>query len=275
MPYGVGTDQEAPGTLRVQLFKFSHNYTFSENLINEAAFGINRNVTNPNAGSSTLPIFSFLFVDQSIASPGPAQFNQFRTGTVYQFLDTLTWLKGNHSFKGGIDIRLNNRSAESKTQETLTFFALNDYRDNVPFVVSRGGHPLLNYANENFSFFIQDDWKAHPRLSLNLGLRYDVSTVSREKNGNLQNFDLTTLTFTPKGQKIHDADTNNWGPRVGFAFDIFGNQKTVLRGGYGIFYNRELPASFGSPHVNTFPTQSVDLFTGFLAPFSLELVTAD
>ncbi len=98
-------------------------------------------------------------------------------------------------------------------------------------------------------------------LSLNLGLRYDVSTVSREKNGNLQNFDLTTLTFTPKGSKNSRCDTNNWGPRVGFAFDIFGNQKTVLRGGYGIFYNRELPASFGSPHVNTFPTQSVDLFT--------------
>lgn len=261
VPYGVGTDQEAPGTLTVQLFKFSHNYTFSPNMINEAAFGINRNVTNPSAGSSTLPMFSFLFVDASIAAPGPAQFNQFRTGTVYQFLDTITLLKGNHSIKAGIDLRLNRRSAESKTQETLTFFSLSDFQTNAPFVIARNGHPLLEYANENFSFFVQDDWKAHPRLSLNLGLRYEVSSVSREKNGNLQNFDLATLTFTPKGQKIHDADTNNWGPRVGFAFDVFGNQKTVVRGGYGIFYNRELPASFGSPQANTYPSQSVDVFT--------------
>jgi hypothetical protein len=261
VPYGVGTDQEAPGTLRVQLFKLSHNYTFSGNLINEAAFGINHNKTNPSAGSSTLPLFSFTFVDQSLAAPGPAQFNQLRTGVVYQFLDTLTWIKGNHSVKAGIDFRLNRRTAEAKIQETMTFFSLNDYKINSPFVISRGGHPELEFANENFSFFVQDDWKAHPRLSLNLGVRYDVSTVSRERDGNLQNFDLKTLTFTPKGQKIHDMDKNNWGPRVGFALDVFGNQKTVLRGGYGIFYNRELPASYGSPHANTFPTQSVDVFT--------------
>ncbi|HEY0659221.1 MAG TPA: TonB-dependent receptor, partial [Pyrinomonadaceae bacterium] len=262
-PYGVGTDQEADGTLRVQLFKFSHNYTLSSNTVNEFAFGINNNKTNPSSGSSTLPLFSFLFVDSAIATPGPAQFNQFRTGTVYHFLDTLSFVRGNHSLKAGVDIRLNRRTARADRQETLTFFSLSDFQTNVPFVVALNGHPELEFANENFSFFVQDDWKAHPRLALNLGLRYDVSTVSREKEGRLQNFDLKTLTYTPVGQKLHDMDTNNFGPRVGFAYDVFGNQETVLRGGYGIFYNRELPASFGSPHVNSFPklNQSADVIT--------------
>lgn len=260
-PYGVGTDQTADGTLRVQLFKASHNYTFSNLTINEFAFGINRNVTDVGAGPSTLPRFDLSFVDQAIAVPGPAQFKQFRTGTVYQFLDTLSTVRGDHSLKAGIDFRLNRRSASSDTQETLTFFGLNDFRDNVPFIVSKGGNPLLDYENENYSFFVQDDWKAHPRLTLNLGLRYDVSSVSREKDGRLQNFDLNTLTFTPLGQKLHDADVNNFGPRLGFAFDVFGSGKTVVRGGYGIFYDRDLPASFGSPQANTFPTLSVDLFT--------------
>ncbi len=261
VPYGVATDQIAPADLRVQLFKASHNFTLSPTAVNEFAFGINHNYTNVSAGPSTLPRFDLSFVDQALAVPGPAQFDQKRTGIVYHFLDTLSFVKGDHSLKAGGEIRLNRRTAESKVQETLTFFGLNDFRDNVPFVVSRQGHPELEYANENFSFFFQDDWKAHPRLTLNLGLRYDVSTVSREKKGRLQNFDLNTLTFTPQGEKIHNADTNNWGPRVGFAFDVFGNAKTVLRGGYGIFYNRELPASFGSPHANTYPTESVDLFT--------------
>jgi outer membrane receptor protein involved in Fe transport len=236
--------------------------------VNEAAFGINHNKTHPGAGPSTLPIVSFLFGDQAIANPGPAQFNQFRTGVVYQFLDTLSFIHGNHSFKAGTDIRLNRRKAESVIQDTMQFLGLVrpdnfDLFHNTPFIISRGGHPELEFENENFSFFFQDDWKAHPRLSLNLGLRYDVSTVSREKNGRLQNFDPVTLTYSPIGEKVHNMDTNNFGPRFGFAFDVFGNQKTVLRGGYGIFYNRELPASWGSPHVNTFPTQSVDFFQWF------------
>ena len=264
-PYGVGTDQTADGTLRVQLFKFSHNYAFSSNMVNEAAFGINRNKTNPSSGPSPFPIFSFLLGDQASANIGPAQFNQFRTGTVYQFLDTLSLIHGNHSFKVGTDIRLNRRSARSETQVTLQYLGLDGssgfgLQNNFPFSESISGHPLLSYANENFAFFGQDDWKTLPRLSLNIGLRYDVSTVSREKNGFLQNFDLNTLTVTPRGEKIYNMDKNNFGPRVGFAFDVFGDQKTVLRGGYGIFYNRELPASFGSPQVNSFPATSI----GFL-----------
>ena len=265
-PYGVGTDQTADGTLRVQLFKFSHNYVFSGNVINEAAFGINRNKTNPSAGPSPFPIFSFLFGDQAIANIGPAQFNQFRTGTVYQFLDTLSIIHGNHSIKTGADIRLNRRSARSDPQLTLQFTSITDLQANNPFIESLSGAPLLSYANENFAFFVQDDWKIHPRLTLNLGLRYDVSTVSREKNGLLQNFDLNTLTLSAPGEKIHDMDTNNWGPRVGFAFDVFGNQKTVLRGGYGIFYNRELPASFGSPQANSFPQTSISFFDWAFGP---------
>ena len=260
-PYGVGTDQEAEADLRIQLFKASHNYTFSGSAVNEFGFGINRNATDVGAGPSTLPRFDLSFVDQAIAVPGPAQFAQRRTGTVYHFLDTLSLLRGNHSLKVGGDVRLNRRTAASAVQESLIFFGLEDFRKNEPFVVSRQGHPELAYANENYSLFVQDDWKAHPRLSLNLGLRYDVSSVSREEEGRIQNFDLRTLTFTPQGQKLHNADRNNFGPRVGFAFDVFGNTNTVLRGGYGIFYNRELPASFGSPHANTFRTQSVDLFT--------------
>ena len=200
VPFGVASDQVAPGTLTVQLFKASHNYTISSNAVNEFAFGINHNKTNPSAGPSTLPRFDLSFVDAALAVPGPAQFNQFRTGAVYHFLDTLNLIHGDHSLKIGADIRLNRRSAESLIQDSLIFFGLNDLASNSPFVISRNGHPKLDFANENFSFFIQDDWKAHPRLSLNLGLRYDVSTVSREAEGRLQNFDLATLTFTPLGQ---------------------------------------------------------------------------
>lgn len=263
VPYGVGSDQFANGKLRTQLFKLSHNYIFDGTTVNEFGFGINHNYTYAGAGDTNFPRFDFGFIDFRINSVGPAQFEQERTGVVYHFLDTLSMVRGNHSIKIGADIRLNRRSALSVTQDTLTFFSMGDFANNAPFIISRGGNPELNYANENFSFFVNDDWKAHPRLSLNLGLRYEVSTVSREKNGLLQNFDLATLSYTAPGEKIHNVDKNNFGPRVGFAFDVFGTQKTVLRGGYGIFYNRELPASFGSPQANSFPQVATDLFDYF------------
>jgi carboxypeptidase family protein/TonB-dependent receptor-like protein len=260
VPYGVGVDQIAGAKLRTQLFKVSHNYAFGATTSNEFGFGINHNYTDVRAGSSTLPRFNLIFIDAGLNAPGPAQFDQERTGVVYQFLDTLSTVRGDHSLKAGIDVRLNRRAALSRIQDTLTFFSMDDFRTNSPFVIGRGGNPELNYANENLSFFINDDWKAHPRLSLNLGLRYEVSTVSREKDGLLQNFDLATLSYTPVGEKIHNVDKNNFGPRVGFAFDVFGRSKTVLRGGYGIFYNRELPASFGNPAANSFPQVQTDLF---------------
>jgi hypothetical protein len=260
VPYGVGSDQIADGKLRVQLFKISHNYAFGATTTNEFGFGVNHNFTRTEAGHTDLPRFDLSFVNFRINPVGPAQFDQDRTGVVSHFLDTLTMVRGNHSLKFGADIRLNRRSALSVTQDTLLFFGVNDFRTNAPFVISRQGNPELNYANENFSFFVNDDWKVHPRLSLNLGMRYEVSTVSREKDGFLQNFDLATLTYTPRGEKIHNVDKNNFGPRFGFAFDVFGDQKTVVRGGYGIFYNRELPASFGSPQANSFPQVSTDLF---------------
>jgi Outer membrane receptor for ferrienterochelin and colicins len=263
VPYGVGSDQIANGKLRTQLFKLSHNYFFGGSTVNEFGFGINHNYTRTAAGKTSLPRFDFSFIDFRINPVGPAQFDQERTGIVYHFLDTLSLVRGNHSLKIGTDIRLNRRAAESFPQDTLTFFSMSDFANNAPFIISRNGHPKLNFANENFSFFIQDDWKAHPRLTLNIGLRYEISTVSREKNGLLQNFDLQTLSYTPRGEKIHNIDKNNFGPRVGFAFDVFGNRKTVLRGGYGIFYNRDLPASFGSPHANSFPQVSTDLFDYF------------
>ncbi len=263
VPYGVGTNQIADGKLRVQLFKASHNYIFNGSTTNEFGFGINHNYTRTGAGDTRFPRMDLTFVDFRINPIGPAQFDQERTGVVYHFLDTVTMIRGDHSIKFGGDIRLNRRAAESFTQDTLIFFSLSDFQNNAPFIISRGGHPELNFANENFSFFVNDNWKIHPRLSLNLGLRYEVSTVSREKDGLLQNFDLNTLTYTPAGEKIYNVDKNNFGPRIGFAFDVFGNQKTVLRGGYGIFYDRELPASFGSPHANSFPQVTTDLFDLF------------
>lgn len=268
-PYGIGERQIADGPLRVQLFKFNHMWVASSAMVNDFAVGLNRNYTYPEGGDRSLPRFDFTFVDAALASPGPALFAQERTTTNVQLLDTLTVIRGAHSIKAGFDIRINRRSARPDPVDTYIFFSLNDFAANAPFIVQRSGHPQLDYENENYSLFLQDDWRVNARLSLNLGVRYDVSSVSREAQGRLQNYDFASNTYTAPGEKIHDPDLNNIAPRLGLAWDLAGNQKTIVRAGYGIFYNQELPASFGSPQNNTFPTLTVNVFDAFFGGLPL------
>lgn len=91
---------------------------------------------------------------------------------------------------------------------------------------------------ENAAFF-QDDWRVNRKLTMNLGLRYEFLTNPAERNGQQANFNLQTGGLElpdAVGESQTETDKDNWSPRIGFAYDWFGNAKTVLRGGYGIFY---------------------------------------
>ncbi|MEG9436328.1 TonB-dependent receptor [Edaphobacter sp. HDX4] len=100
-----------------------------------------------------------------------------------------------------------------------------------------------NYIhNQQFAGFVQDDWRATPRLTLNLGLRYDVFTPDVEKDNRLANFDYSRNVFIFAGlngiSRTAGVKTryNNFGPRIGFAYDVDGKGTTVVRGGFGISY---------------------------------------
>ncbi|HXF43366.1 MAG TPA: carboxypeptidase-like regulatory domain-containing protein [Pyrinomonadaceae bacterium] len=87
--------------------------------------------------------------------------------------------------------------------------------------------------------FIQDDWRASSRLTINLGLRYEYFTNPTEMYGRQANFDLKTgklILAKGSGDSLTETDRNNFGPRIGFAYDISGKGKDVIRGGYGLFY---------------------------------------
>ena len=109
------------------------------------------------------------------------------------------------------------------------------------FQVSRGrvfGGPFELRTRE-LGFFVQDDWKVNSRLTLNLGLRYDVFTPPTEASGRLSYYDPTSgqvVLATGSGDQIVNTDKNNFGPRIGFAYALRGDKKLVLRGGYGLLY---------------------------------------
>jgi outer membrane receptor protein involved in Fe transport len=97
------------------------------------------------------------------------------------------------------------------------------------------GPPVFAIATLDYGLFAQDNWKISPRLTLELGLRYDYEFLPSPS----ANLTTATGSFVPyPGLTNHPSDKNNFGPRVGFAYDPYGSGTTVIRGGYGMYYGR-------------------------------------
>jgi hypothetical protein len=201
---------------------------------------------------------------------------------------SLVW--GRHTVKTGIDLRINQRNNYQPGPVSGQFDFLRAMSGN-PQDMSGGntGFALATFllgavsggnltspiarADEwqYYAAFVQDDFRVVPRLTLNVGLRYDVITAATDRFDRYSNFNPTTvnpITGTPGvlqyagvdfGRAAYDTDYNNIGPRAGFAYDIFGNGRTVVRGGYGISYYHS--ASFDYP-----ATQGFSVSTPFQSP---------
>lgn len=188
-----------------------------------------------------------------------------RGQTTWQFFDMATVIRGSHSLKFGADIRIlqannyqrevpsglfnfgsgltGNPQAQAGTGSGLATFLLGD-------VTTANFTAYAGEAEQGWSgsFFFQDDWKVSRRLTLNLGLRYDLQPPGYERHGGTSNFNPSlrnpdnglagrmTYAGVDYGDTFLSTRTNNFGPRIGFAYDLSGNGRTVLRGGYAIFY---------------------------------------
>jgi hypothetical protein len=175
----------------------------------------------------------------------------------WQVADTVNWNHGKHNIKFGVDFsHVYDNSQNLATQFGSYSYSslLNYFSDlNKPgtcagkacySTYSQAFGPLgFEFATKDIAFFAQDDWKIFPRLSLSLGVRYEREILPEPFSA------LINPTFP---QTAHmPSDNNNIGPRVGFAFDLFGNGKTVLRGGYGIFYARVINSTIFSALTGT------------------------
>jgi Carboxypeptidase regulatory-like domain/TonB dependent receptor len=158
---------------------------------------------------------------------------------VLEFLDHVSILKGKHAFKVGVEF-INNQSTTNETSNAkgvIRFSSLTNFMEgNIKQGALFLGNAQRTLYNYGYAAFLQDDWRIKPRLTLNLGIRYELNTVVHERDGLMGNFDpVQGLVQT---NNPYNGDHNNFSPRVGFAWDVTGNGKTVIRGGAGILYEQ-------------------------------------
>ncbi|MGH8247037.1 MAG: TonB-dependent receptor domain-containing protein [Gammaproteobacteria bacterium] len=224
---------------RVNGTRFAHNQLKASE---ETDFGI------PRVEVEGLPFDRIRFgAPRGETTPGIFAQNTF------EFRDTVSMLRGNHAWKFGVEMRreLDNNNLAGGARPVYSFVGLFNLANDTPIFEAINADPndgLPADAQRYFrtganSFFVQNDWKVRTNLTVNLGLRYEYSTPLREKRGR-----LSKLIFGPNGlvdsrvvvtDELFKPDRNNFAPRLGFAYSpkMFDN-KLVLRGGFGIAYNR-------------------------------------
>jgi hypothetical protein len=287
----------------------SDNIAIRSNLLNEARFGITRADQSFTTGQRGIDIISALRLTLLSANPpdvtgtpsvqiaGYSSFGENQeeplTQDTWQFADSVTWLRGRHTVKGGLDIKGFNWTSP------VNFTGADDFgvfRFNNNIQAGGTGHPFSNFllglptdvdqtasgpnvdgVATHYSFFAQDEWRVSGRVTLSLGLRYELRPPFEDREENISNFlretpngdvvvpsrasiDLTAPGFAgslgttrilaadeigyPKALRF--TDKNNVEPRLGIAWRPGADNRTVIRGGFGIYHARILGQVFNS-----------------------------
>jgi hypothetical protein len=263
-------------------------WSYTPEIVNEARVGYTRSVqdlplTLPQAPGSTDVFGNYSINDLSLDIGPNGDLPQSTGNNIYEAADTFTWIRGAHNFKFGAQFHdyISPSHFLPRSRGEYTWTSLDSFvHDAFPDAVSIRGVGTDVFAVDRMSWagFAQDNWKIHPRVTAELGLRYEFAQPVRDQK--LQNLnaiaDVTSIqdevytqqlvdangldpslvgqnifnTLPPEHQaallshvgnsvifKAPKADKNNWAPRVGLSWDVFGDGRTSVRAGAGIAYD--------------------------------------
>ena len=235
--------------------------TLTPNLLNEARFQWGRDnefqlsqepvAGEPTTGPGGRPPQVGITNVITVGKPNFLERRSYPDEKRWQYADTMTYSKGNHTFRFGGDVNYVSDVLDNLFQEggAYSYSNLVDFISD--FAVPAGkrynsfnqgfGPTAFEFSTTDINFFIQDDWRASPRLTVNLGLRYEYEKLPDPQIPN----PLAPATA------VFPSDKNNWGPRFGFAYDVTGDGKTSVRGGFGIYYGRIINSTISNAITNT------------------------
>jgi hypothetical protein len=262
-------------SVRRQMVSLEETHTFSAQLLNTARFGFARTYAD---APRTLGVINALANDTVLgftpgAPPGqiavtgiesfqggPGGLGEFRYHyNTFQFYDDVFRTQGKHSLQfGGAVIRIqNNELGSSHVLGQFKFGSLSSFLQNKPSSIDSALSPVPNKEGIRqtvIAGYFQDNWKAFPRLTLNLGLRYEMSTVPTEVQNKLSTLPTPTSVNPRLGSPYFQNPTlRNFEPRIGLAWDPFGDGKTAIRSAFGIYDVLPLPYLFELPTLLSAP----------------------
>ncbi len=245
---------------RVQMIAISYVKVVNSNQVNEARVGWNRFAegffpedrsfkpssiglnTGVGAYDSGLPAIGVGGFAQIGATSGVPR---NRVDSNWHFIDNYSWKTGKHDVKFGYEFRRTTitQVLDHGFRGNLNFDSLTTLLQGLPSGGGQiAGNTRRDTSENSHGFYVQDSFRVTPRLTLNYGLRWDYFGVMGEKNNLLFRFNPASggslaQVGTSGASGLYDPDYNNFAPRVAFAYDLTGKGKTVVRGGWGLFYD--------------------------------------
>jgi hypothetical protein len=217
--------------------RFAEGFFPEDQSFNPSSIGLNTGVSSYEGGLPGINVGNFSQVGATNGIP------RNRVDANWHFVDGYSWKAGRHDVKFGYEFRRTTimQRFERAFRGTLSFDNLDTFLEGIPSDGSQASGNTLRHTFQNsHAFYVQDSFRITPRFTMNWGVRWDYFGVIGEKNNLLYTFDPTAnggAGDNVQTKQLYSKDFNNFAPRLAFDYDLTGKGKTVIRAGWGLFYD--------------------------------------